>query len=287
MKNYKIILIVSLILVLINISFAQEKYAVAKTFTPVLNTPNFDSVFGGYTGNLIKLDSHRLINEMEFIAYPKTLFFIINKIPHNGYSIYEVITSDYVYPKKKLFIDSRFVKIISSNLENRKKNLPDKKIILERIKKLTGYPYMWGGNVPNGIEEMLQYYKPSTTIDSATKNVWILKGVDCSGLIYQATDGYTPRNTSSLINYGKPVGKIENLTAEEIIELLQPLDLIVMHGHVVIVLDKNTAIESTPKRGVIQTNLLKRLTAIMKDKKTANEWTSIAGKKFVIRRWIE
>jgi len=29
----------------------------------------------------------------------------------------------------------------------------------------------------------------------------LMKGVDCSGLLYQATNGFTPRNSRSLLNF--------------------------------------------------------------------------------------
>lgn len=265
---------------------AQNKFAIAKQYTPVLNTSHFSNVFGGKNGNTIKLDNQGLIREMEFIALPKTVFTILQTLPHKGFDILEITTNDYPYKNKKLFIDSRFVDIVKEKPKERMSNLPDKQTILNNMSKILGYPYMWGGNVPDGISDLLNYYKPSANTNQLTKDLWILKGVDCSGLIYQATNGYTPRNTSSLVNYGKPIDAIENLTAEEIAKLVQPLDLIVWSGHVVIVLDKNTTIESTPKGGVIKTNLLKRLQSIIKDKKPANSWYNTKEKKFVIRRWF-
>ena len=146
---------------------------------------------------------------------------------------------------------------------------------------------MWGGNYADGISDMLTYYKPKTEINEETKNLWTLKGVDCSGLLYQSTAGFTPRNTSSLLTYGEPVN-IEDKPLEEIIPLLKPLDLIVIKGHVVIVLDENTAIESSPNKGVHTTELKIRLSKIMEDYKPVNEFGKRMwkNKEFVIRRWI-
>jgi len=151
---------------------------------------------------------------------------------------------------------------------------------------MEGYPYMWGGNVADGISEMMEYYKPAKELTNRTEELWKLKGVDCSGLIYQATNGNTPRNTSSLVNYGNPV-EINGLSAKEIAEKLQPLDLIVWSGHVVIVLDENTAIESTPAEGVNKTDLVARLKSILIERKAVDDWNSTSGKRFVIRRWVE
>ncbi|GAI00651.1 unnamed protein product, partial [marine sediment metagenome] len=71
----------------------------------------------------------------------------------------------------------------------------------------------------------------------------MLKGVDCSGLLYQATNGYTPRNTSSLVSYGAPV-RIAGLKVDQIIKKVEPLDIIVRRGHVVVILNKEQVIES-------------------------------------------
>ncbi|MBX7262814.1 MAG: C40 family peptidase [Chitinophagaceae bacterium] len=267
-------------------STAQNNFAIAINYTPVLNSNNFSTVFGGVNGNQIKLDKQGLIREMEFIAYPKTVFNIVKTIPQKGYNIYEITTNDYPYSNKKLYIDSRFVKLSKLKPTERVTKLPNQQDILSRMKKLEGFPYMWGGNTPNGVIEMLNLYKPKGTINQTTKNLWILKGVDCSGLIYQATDGFTPRNTSSLVNYGNAVDNIENLNASQIAKLLKPLDLIVWNGHVVVVYNETTTIESTPDGGVKTTDLTKRLQIILKDKKPVNNWNNTSGKRFVVRRWI-
>lgn len=71
----------------------------------------------------------------------------------------------------------------------------------------------------------------------------LMQGVDCSGLLYQATKGFTPRNSRSLLQFGSGV-VIEGKSVKELKKLLQPLDLIVRNGHVVIVLDGERTIES-------------------------------------------
>ena len=68
-------------------------------------------------------------------------------------------------------------------------------------------------------------------------------GVDCSGLLREANKGNTPRNTRQLLTVGNPVD-IEGLTMDQIISKVQPLDIIVRDGHVVIILDQDRAIES-------------------------------------------
>jgi cell wall-associated NlpC family hydrolase len=265
---------------------SNEQYAIALDFTPVLNTSDFYSVFGGKSGDKVKLDEEGLIHEMEFIAYPNTVFEIIESIPEGFHFIYNVTTKDYQYKSSKLYIDSRFVKVTNKKPEDRKVLLPSKDDIINNLQSLVGYPYMWGGNYADGIIKMLDYYRPKINIPEDVKSLWIMKGVDCSGLLYQVTGGYTPRNTSSLTTFGEAV-EIEGKDINEIAELVLPLDLIVLKGHVIIVLDNETVIESTPKTGVHKSNLIARLNNIISERKAVNDWKSTSGSRFVIRRWYK
>jgi len=125
-----------------------------------------------------------------------------------------------------------------------------------------------------------------------------LKGLDCSGLLYYATNGYTPRNTSSLLNYGKPV-QIAGLKVDEIIQKVAPLDIIVWVGHVIIILDKEHIIESRLdydkhkkgfQGGVKIRQLKKVLVEIMKRKVPVDNYkdkVKRGKRKFVIRRWYK
>ncbi len=263
----------------------NPKFGIAVLYTPVLNTSDFESVFGGANGNRVKLDKRGFIGEMEFIAFPNTVFEILEVIPKDGYNIFRIKTSDYPYNSADLFIDSRFVKTLDTLPNDRVQTLPNKNEILSKLNSLDGYGYMWGGNYGDGIEQLLEFYQPQSELDNSTKDLWCLKGVDCSGLIYQATNGSTPRNTSSLINFGEGL-EIAGLSASEIASMLQPLDLIVWSGHVIIVYDENTVIESTGGEGVHKSDLLSRLKSVMKEKTPVNDWGSTSGKRFVIRRWL-
>ena len=253
---------------------AQEKrYCTAVSPTPVLNTPDFSSVFGGRDGRSVKVDKTGLIREMEFIAFPGTVFEIDAGYDYGGYKILRVRTNDYPYNKKKLYIDSRFVKYEDTRPPDRNKKLPSRRNIIAGLRSMEGYPYMWGGNFCRGIDQMTEFYKPRRKISDKTSRLWKLEGVDCSGLLYQAGGGCTPRNTSSLKTFGENI-EISGLTPEKISLVVEPLDLIVMPGHVVIVLDKNTTIESSSDKGVHRTGLTDRLRSL-----------AASGKKFVIRRW--
>jgi cell wall-associated NlpC family hydrolase len=160
------------------------------------------------------------------------------------------------------------------------------------LKASIGSPYVWGGNIQGGVAELIELFYGGEVQAEARRQL-TLAGLDCSGLLYHATGGWTPRNTSQLVSYGRGV-QIAGKSAEAIAGLLEPLDLIAWNGHVMVVLDRNTVIESRlecekqGKVGVLTTTLRLRLAEIMRTRRPADQWPA-AGKQrdvFVVRRWI-
>lgn len=259
-------------------------YAIALYPAPVLNTPDFSSIFGGKDGKTLKLNKKGIITEVEFVALPKTVFTIEEAIKKNGHEILKVRTEDYPYPTSKgYYIDSRFVEKRGTKPPEREKRLLPRDTIIKNLKKSKGAIYVWGGNYVKGIPQMLDFYKPSGRVSKAVRERWILKGVDCSGLLYEATNGYIPRNTESLVYFGKSV-EVKGLGVNEIAEKLKPLDIIVWKKHAVIVLDSEHTIESRVGYGVRIRNLRDVLTELLK-KMTPSDAYAEGDKKFVIRRW--
>jgi len=272
-------------------------FAVAALPTPVLHTPDFHFVFGGKDGTTLHLDKTGIIREVEFIALPHTAFKIEDTINQGNTTIYKITTDEYPYPSTRgYFIDSRFVTTTDCEPVPRPKILPTKEAIIKNLLSAEGSRYLWGGNYKEGISQMLSFYPPSSLLSQEVKAQWIQQGVDCSGLLYEATNGCAPRNTSSLVSFGEPV-KIAGLNADQIIKILEPLDLMVWAGHLIIVLDKERTIESrldydTQQGGnqggvrirklkdVIHETLQERLPVDHYD-----EAIEKGTQKFVIRRW--
>lgn len=273
-------------------------YAVAKMPTPILNTPDILSVFGGEDGKTLNLDSSGLLREVESVALPGTVFKIKEVIYKPGLEVYRVNSDEYPYPEKKgYFIDKRFVTTSDIKPVDRVRTLPPKDVIIRNLISHVGSEYVWGGDWKDGIPEMLLFYPPKGSIDPVVKRKWTLTGVDCSGLLYESTGGCTPRNTTALLTFGKPVGITGLKTPEEMIGKVEPLDLIVWKGHVIIILDRERTIESrldydrnTPgNQGGVRIRALKDvLEEIMSEKCPVNDYWDDAGigeKPFVIRRW--
>lgn len=122
--------------------------------------------------------------------------------------------------------------------------------------------------------------------------------MDCSGLLYAATDGFTPRNTSAIVNFGTGLD-IAGKTSEEIIHLLQPLDVIVWKGHMLIVLNQSEVIQSKLDYGTGTTGfqngvkisslkeILDELLLTHIPLNSVDDAGPEGKKKLVIRRWYD
>ncbi|NGX37848.1 MAG: hypothetical protein K1000chlam2_01011 [Chlamydiae bacterium] len=232
----------------------MPRFFIADKPTPVLNTPDFQGVFGTHP---LPLDKEGLLRPIEMVALQGTKFEFVRQMSAH---IFEVKTQDYLHGP--LYIDARFVSETNENTPNRPKILPSSETILSRLKNALGLPYIWGGNWGRGIPEIHQFY--GSNLKPQHKIIQTLSGLDCSGLLYEATNGFIPRNTSELLIYGKKVPHFDHV---------KPLDILVWPGHVVIVLTPTTTIESLYGQGVILSDLHDRL-------------HQLSSTKFIIRRFL-
>lgn len=271
------------------------RYAVAQAPTPVLNVPDFAAVFGGQDGRTLQTDDCGLIRAMEFVALPGTVFTVEAELKKGPLRTFRVTTADYPYASKTgYYIDSRFVTLTAKKPMERQRQLPSRQAIIDSMLAAKGSRYVWGGNVRGGIHQLLSFFPPAggAPLGVETAAAWQLRGVDCSGLLYEATGGFTPRNTSGLLGYGSPVA-IAGKTIDQIAAMVKPLDLIVWQGHVIIVIDRERTIESRldcggTAGGVVVRPIRQTLAGIMKGRVAVNHHDNAAlqGKKtFVIRRW--
>lgn len=274
-----------------NVSAERVEYGVALTATPVLNTSDFKAVFGGGNGKELKVDRCGQVRELEYIALPGTVFRLLKKQRYGADDIYQVETDEYAAPANvRLYVAGRFLRLGLVAPVSRRVSLPPRERVVATLRASGGNPYVWGGNVPDGVPELESWFYRG--IGENDRKRLTLSGLDCSGLLYHATGGWTPRNTSQLITFGQGV-PIAGKSAPEIASLLQPLDLIVWNGHVVIVLDRQTSIESRlhcgrpGNGGVVMTELAARVAAVMRTRRPVNIWQGGEKKQdaFVVRRW--
>ena len=247
-------------------------FAVAVQPVPVFNSPK-----AALPGAALKKDGCGQVRSLEMIALPGTIFKVIATVPGTE-NILQVTTDDYQAPAgTSLYVAAKLLKLSLTAPLPRRPQLPQQDAILQKLLTAVGLPYIWGGNLREGVNDGVQQR---------------FAGLDCSGLLYEATDGYTPRNTEQLVQFGSAV-PIEGLRIEKLAQQLRPLDLIVWKGHVVILLDQHNTIESVmncgeTKNGVVVTPLKRRLEQLLKQRQPANSWPAGTKKAalFVVRRWL-
>lgn len=240
---------------------------------PILNTADFLSVFGGTDGQSIPLNQDGHPYHYEFIALQGMQFECIGK---PAPFILEIRWPSYSF--EPLFIDLRFCKIALKPSQYKQCSYTAD-YLLDHMESRIGTPYIWGGNYAFGIPSMLEYYPPKGKIDARTEELWTFRGLDCSGLLFEASYGTTPRNTSHLLKYGR------SLRCNE--EIL-PLDMIIYPGHVLFVRDKESIIESKSPFGVRICPLHQRLDEISQERTYVREWDASIDPNlhFTIRRFL-
>jgi len=253
---------------------------------------NYIMWWEGTTG--LHFDKTNLIREL-LVVYPQdTALTLIKKITKGKYTYYQVRTPEFDGEKDEkydYYVDSRFIEVSKEKPKDRIPKLPSREQVLKNMYNALGSAYVRGWTWYQGIPQMTSYFPSSYEMNKKILAQKTLKGVDCSWLLYQATDGYTPRNTWWLLWYWRAV-EVEGKSVDEIVKQLKPLDLIVRAGHVVIVYDQNRVIESrwfnNFQWGVMLTNTKERLKEIMETRSPVNNWTAsklASSAKFVVRRW--
>lgn len=256
--------------------------AITTCATPLFNRKDLSFVFGGGDGGLY-LDNYGLLRALETIVFPDQAIKIVGKVFDQNHLMYQIAYEDY-FSSEPLYVDSRCIRI-NPKAQTKKKNLKSSNEIIESLWRLESFPYVWGGNYSKGLLQMKEWYPPRRALTPLEELNWCFQGVDCSGLLYEVTEGHTPRNTSGLIHFGSAIN-ILGLKTKEIISLIKPLDIFVWKGHVVIALDEHLTIESRAhKGGVYVCPMKERLEQMMDEGKVASNQAS-QSHEFVLRRWI-
>ena len=272
-------------------------YWTALTATPVFqlprDNPNINEIMWWPGTQWPKFDESNLIREV-IVVYPKwTVFSLISKKIKWKFVFYEVRTNEFDGKNNathSFYIDSRFVEVTETHPKDIVPKLPSSEQILLNMHNALGSAYIRWWTRYQWVPELNYYFPSEVQLSAGQLKQKTLKWVDCSWLLYQATNGYTPRNSHWLLTYWNAV-EIEWNTIDQIIKKLRPLDLIVWAGHVIIVYDANNVIESRwyPwfKGGVMMTKTKTRLQEIFETRKPVNNWSESklpnAG-KFVVRR---
>ncbi|MGR3973863.1 MAG: NlpC/P60 family protein [Candidatus Rhabdochlamydia sp.] len=239
-------------------------------YKSIFNTPIFNTTLIPFiNSSLNDYDQEGLLRQIEMIAFKGTVF---ECVKHVSSDLMQVTTA--IYPSSSpLYVDKRFLQETSSLDQEPPQSLLPANNVLSWIKDQQGVRYFWGGNCALGITEMQTFY-PSSAVNPLDL---MCQGLDCSGLLYEAARGLTPRNTADLIHYGQEIAN-DTSSLSVIKAAAQPLDLIVWKGHVLMILNREEVIESRGGKGVVISCLEERLFEIRADLKQKEI-------PFFIRRW--
>ncbi len=171
---------------------------------PVLNIPDFQSVFGGSNSKLLKIDKKGFLRNLEFIALKNMIFEIEQDLSKIYPNILKV--SSEIYQNISIYLDKRFTqKIIKPKKLTYNLNPHN---ILKKLNALEKTKYVWGGNYSNGITSMLKFY-PYLGSNKNIKELWIMKGVDCSGVLFEVTDIHLEIQNNFYIGKNRLILKIK------------------------------------------------------------------------------
>jgi len=251
----------------------------------------------------LRYDKFGEIDELEFIAPKGTVFFLQRQIRQqirSGETIYFQVSTDYYPTNTPLWIDGRFLDIREVYPDSPPIEERTSQEILEYLRSLEGVPYTWNGNYSRGIPEILEYYQPSGDISARLTGDWILEGVDSTGALHEASGGITPLDDSKMTTFGDSIHieldteqKTKEEIAQQLIDVLLPLDIIATGGRTWIVLDDNQVLESKHRAkfdgSVVISPLLHTIVGLLEKRvyvqDIMDELENKKAKKFVIRRW--
>ena len=246
----------------------------------------------------LMLDSANTIDQLSIVLPVWTPVTLIDKVEKWDFTYYEVRTRDFdvwYWNKDAYYLDSRFVEKTDTKLDEVIHKLPDMSSIFKTLLAAVDSQYIWWGSYYQWIPEINELYPTPEDVELSTgeQQYKILQWTDCSWLLWQATNGYTPRTTRTLLTFWNSVPISWN-SVSQIIKKVKPLDLIVWAGHVIIILSDEYAIESIWKEnfewGVEIVSLKERLEDIFTRRQPVDEWSNSPlpeKQKFVIRRWYK
>ncbi len=244
------------------------------------------------------LDSANTIDQLSIVLPVGTPVTLIDKVEKWEFTYYEVRTRDFdvwYWNNDAYFLDSRFVEKKESKPAEVIYKLPDMSSIFKTLLAAVDSQYIWWGSYYQWIPEINELYPTPSGVELSTweQQYKILQWTDCSWLLWQATNWYTPRTTRTLLTFWDSVA-ISWDSVDQITKKVKPLDLIVWAWHVIIILSDEYAIESIWKEnfewGVEIVSLKERLEDIFTRREPVDEWSESSlpdKKKFVIRRWYK
>ncbi len=194
----------------LQIEASKDFQGYAKTILPTplfwlpVDQVDINKILGGKGTTGLKLNGNNLIMELAVVLPPESPLTLMKKIEKDGFTYYQVRTREFDAgrgAKVGYFVDARFIQKTDQKLVERPQTLPSFQEIKNNLLAASGTVYIWGGSWYQGIPEIDKLFPSDVQLSSLDQKRKLMQGVDCSGLLYQATNGYTPRNSRSLLTF--------------------------------------------------------------------------------------
>lgn len=227
-------------------------FALAINFTPIINERDFPSLFT--TGALFDSTAH--VRWLEMIAFAGTVFDVLEEVSP---TVLRVTTEE--YPASiPLYIDRRCVNLSEEKPKERSPKLPTRHELLAKLNDYPEIPYLLGGNFQRPFLAWADWYPPIQHDSLYQRMIRQFAGVDCSGILYELTNGLIPRNTGDLVSFATEV------------EIPSPLDVVIKPGHVLIYLGDDVLLESEEVNGVRRSLFSERKEALRSEGYRCMHW---------------
>ncbi len=216
-----------------------------KELTVGINVSSFEALFTSKK-SILNEKGHPKAYEMTLV--PRMQGEILDELKNED--CYLVQFPFYTTP---IYVFKKHVQVAKSQMDL---NRPTKEILISNLKSCVGRAYLWGGNHVGKTQFFIDHFKKNQ-MTIREKRALELDGIDCSGLLFYASNFSTPRNTKELQLFGSSINDLG---------VLHPLDLILTKGHVAIILDENYVIQSRQNRGVYISALKAELKQLLNKK---------------------
>lgn len=127
---------------------------------------------------------------------------------------------------------------------------PSRERVITRLLELLDTPYLFGGTSEQGSVRQrdvlleLGAFAAEDFEHAELDRIARSHGVDCSGLLNAATDGFFIGDSRDTVQLGPVVAIREGTSADEVARMLEPLDVLVWKGHMVVALGDGRIIQS-------------------------------------------
>lgn len=170
--------------------------------------------------------------------------------PHDDVVVRVVTSAYHRYAIEPLFALDAVLEPFRGHCEPGAGRPPKRADVLARLLELLGTPYLFGGTSERGSPRQRQVlvelgaFEERDLDHPELDRIARAHGIDCSGLLNAATEGFFIGDSRDTVHLGPVLDLREGTPPDEVARMLEPLDVIVWQGHMVIAMGDGRIIQS-------------------------------------------